>query len=89
MDTPQATAKGRKKHGAQAIMLADPDLAVCERLNLINTKALGPKGIGNLPIPTTILVDREGIVRWIDQADDYQIRSAPERVNGALSEALA
>jgi len=42
-----------------------------------------------LPIPVTFLVDAEGIVRWIDQAEDYQIRSHPERVLGAIRENLA
>ncbi len=39
-------------------------------------------------IPTTILADREGIVRWIDQSDDYRVRSQPDRVLRALREAL-
>jgi hypothetical protein len=41
-----------------------------------------------LAIPTTILVDRSGTVRWIDQADDYQKRSHPERVLAALRATL-
>ena len=70
-------------------MLADPDLKITTLYNLLNTKALGPKGLGTLPIPTTFLVDATGIVRWVDQADDYMIRSEPERVLVALEEALA
>ena len=41
-----------------------------------------------LPIPTTILVDADGIVRWIDQATDYMRRSDPERVLAAIRAAL-
>ena len=47
-----------------------------------------PKGIKAMPIPTTFLVDAKGIVRWIDQASDYQVRSDPDRVLGAVREAL-
>jgi len=75
-------------HGAKARMLADPDLEVTDLYNLRNEKALGPKGIGPLPIPTTILVDAEGIVRWIDQSADYQIRSEPGRVMAAVEAAI-
>ena len=42
-----------------------------------------------LPIPTTILADRDGIVRCIDQTDDYPTRSRPDRVLGAVQPALA
>jgi len=87
-DTVEQVRAGRTKHGAQATMLADPDLEVTTLYNLINTNAVGPKGIGTLPIPTTVLMDAEGTVRWIDQTDDYMLRSAPERVLAALTEAL-
>ena len=35
-------------------------------------------------IPTTFLVDAQGILRWIDQATDYQVRSNPARVLAAI-----
>jgi len=67
-------------------MLSDADLAITTRFNLRNERNLMPPpgGIRPLPIPTTFLVDASGTVRWIDQAADYQVRSAPERVRGAL-----
>lgn len=72
-------------------MLADPDLAVTDRYGLRNPVNFAPKPglFVPLPIPTTILVDAEGIVRWIDRTDDYQLRSDPERVLGAIREAGA
>jgi len=87
-DTPEEIRKGRAKHGAQAIMLADPDLEVTDLYNLRNPGNVTPKGWKGMPIPTTLLVDADGIVRWIDQATDYQIRSHPERVLAALRNAL-
>jgi hypothetical protein len=33
-----------------------------------------------MAIPTTLLIDEEGIVRWIDQTDDYRLRSHNERI---------
>ena len=87
-DTPGSIRKGRGKHGLQAVMLSDRDLAVTDRYNLRNTRGLRPPGVSGLPVPTTILVDAEGIVRWIDQSDDYQVRSDPDRVLGAIREAF-
>lgn len=87
-DEPEAIRKGRARHGARAVMLSDPGLVVTDLYNLRNPRNLGPKGFGPLPIPTTFLVDAKGLVRWIDQAQDYQVRSAPERVRAALLEAL-
>ncbi len=70
-------------------MLADPESAVIGELGLRNQGVhSGPPGTPPLPIPTTVLVDASGIVRWIDQADDYQRRSDPPRVLAALREHL-
>ena len=89
-DTVAQTAKGMAKHGLQAVMLADPDLAVTDRYNLRNPKNFAPKSgvIVPLAIPTTFLVDAEGIVRWIDQSTDYQQRSDPDRVLAAIRTVL-
>jgi peroxiredoxin len=77
------------KHGVQATMLADPELSVTRKLGLENTAPkIKPPGLAGLPIPTTILIDANHIVRWIDQATDYQVRSAPERVRAALVDGL-
>jgi peroxiredoxin len=68
--------------------LADPDLVVTDQLNLRNPVNLGPKGISGMPIPTTFLVDATGTVRWIDQTDDYMLRSEPERVLAAIEASI-
>ena len=88
-DTPEEIRKQRKKHGAEAVMLSDPELEVTNRYNLRNERNVSPKGIAPMPIPTTFLVDAQGIVRWIDQAEDYQVRSHPARVLQAIEEGLA
>ncbi len=91
-DTPEEIRAGRAKHGARAILLADPKLELTDRFNLRNRTNLAPPRQGRvlraLPIPTTFLVDAEGIVRWVDQADDYQVRSHPSRVLKAIRRSL-
>ncbi len=87
-DRPEQIRKGRAKHGIKAVMLSDQDLSVTRLFNLENTaRMLKPPGVVGLPIPTTILTDAEGIVRWIDQSTDYQVRSQPDRVLAALESA--
>ena len=85
-DTAEQIRKGRGKHGLRAVMIPDPELVVTDRYNLRNPKNFALKSgvIVPLPIPTTILVDGAGVVRWIDQATDYMRRSAPERVLAAI-----
>jgi len=89
-DSPAAIRRGRGRHGAGFPILSDQDLEVTDRYNLRHEKALTPKRgiIRPLPIPTTILVDAGGIVRWIDQAENYQVRSHPDRVMAAIHTAL-
>jgi peroxiredoxin len=88
-DSPEQIRAGMRKHGAHAILLSDRDLAVTRLFGLENTAPkIKPPGVGSLPIPTTVLADAEHVVRWIDQAPDYQVRSAPERVRAALQAAL-
>ncbi|MBK7950885.1 MAG: redoxin domain-containing protein [Deltaproteobacteria bacterium] len=88
-DSPEQIRAGKDKHGARAILLADPDLRVTRALGLENAApAVKPPGLPGLPIPTTILADASHVVRWIDQAADYQVRAAPERIRAALVEAL-
>ena len=87
-DTPEQIRAGRAKHGVRATLLADPELAVTTQYGLLNRTGLTPSGLRRLPIPTTILVDAAGVVRWIDQATDYQVRSHPERVLAAIRRML-
>jgi peroxiredoxin len=84
-DTSEQIRRARGRHGARAVMLSDRDLAVTRLYGLENhAPKVRPPGVPGLPIPTTVLVDAEGIVRWIDQARDYQIRSRPDRVLEAV-----
>lgn len=38
-----------------------------------------------MAIPTTILIDEQGIVRWIDQSDDSRLRVSKDKVLGAVN----
>jgi peroxiredoxin len=88
-DTPEKIRAARDKHGLKAAMLADPELAVTDSFGLRNKGFhSGPPGVSGLPVPTTVLTDAGGVVRWIDQSENYQRRSDPSRVRAALEEHL-
>jgi peroxiredoxin len=62
--------------------LADTDLAVARRLGLIHAGG-GPGGT-DVPQPATIVIDRQGVVRWAAFAANFQVRPDPREVQRAL-----
>ena len=58
--------------------LADRDLAVTKRYGLLHPRG-GEKG-QDVPVPATVVLDRDGIVRWLTVADNYQVRPDPADV---------
>ena len=74
-------------HGLQARMLSAPDLLVTDAFGLRNQGFhSAPPGDDTqaLPVPTTLLVDTNGKVLWIDMSENYQRRSDPEVVLAAM-----
>lgn len=73
-------------------MLSDPDLDVIERYNVRHDKALASdpnrKLRRPLAIPTTFFFNEAGRLEWIDQAEDYRVRSDADRVLKAVKDAL-
>jgi peroxiredoxin len=88
-DKPEAIKAGHRRHRLQGVMLSDRDLTVTDQFGIRNQGFhSGPPGLVGMPVPTSILADAEGVVRWIDQSENYQRRSDPEHVLGALREHL-
>ncbi len=89
-DTPEKIRAGRHKHRLQGTLLSDRKLEVTDLYGLRNQAVnTGPPGVPGQPVPTTILADAQGVVRWIDQSEDYQRRSDPEYVLAALEKHIA
>ncbi|MCB9759475.1 MAG: redoxin domain-containing protein [Alphaproteobacteria bacterium] len=91
-DTPQEVARLQQSGLVTLKLLSDAELTVIDRYNLRSHKTLagapGRSRIRFLAIPTTILVDAQGVVRWVDQATDNRVRSDPRRVIRAIRVAL-
>ena len=96
-DTPQEAAWHRARDALSCEMLCDPDRVVIRQFGLFHRRGLVhktvyvfgipiglPTGFRELVIPTSILVDEHGIVRWIDQSDDYRMRSGTDVLVDAL-----
>ena len=90
-DSVEELQNGRDAHGLQAIMLSDADLKVTDAFGLRNTLVhSAPPGDEQeaLPVPASILVDKDGTVLWMDLSENYQRRSGPDVVLAALQEHL-
>ena len=98
-DTVEKAADHKSRDHLRLTLLSDPDLNVIRQYGVEHHKAFGftttKYSIGGIPlaltpsftamaIPTSLLVDENGIIRWIDQAEDYRIRSNRERVIKAV-----
>lgn len=96
-DTVAQAAKQKKRDKLSFTLLSDPKLKVINKYGLIHRNGfefftiflwgfpLGvPIGFRRMAIPTTLMIDENGIVRWIDQADDYRLRGDVERIKNAL-----
>jgi peroxiredoxin len=96
----QETAQAhRTRDGLHFDLLTDPDLAIIKRFGLLHEGAIEfktwflaghfpmgyPTGFKQMAIPTTLILDEKGVVRWIDQADDYRIRGDQKRTEQALA----
>ena len=103
-DTVEEAAIHKKRDGLTLTLLADPKLDVIRQYGVEHHKAFGlvtgKHSVGGIPlaftpsfkemaIPTTLLVDENGVIQWIDQADDHRIRSDNRRVLEAAKAAFA
>ncbi len=99
-DTAEIARTHRERDGLHFTLLTDPDLTIIKKFGLLHEGAIEfrtfflaghfplgwPTGFKQMAIPTTILLDEEGVVRWIDQADDYRIRGDHTRTENALKQ---
>lgn len=74
---------------AAAIMTRPGEEALAAQLKLgLDLEAVNADGTPAIPMPTTLILDRDRIVQWVDVHPDYSARSEPEQILAAL-DALA
>src|SRR5262249_585571 len=65
----------KRKHNWAITLVADPELAIHRLYNVQQRNFTPRRGpFRDLAIPTTILIDRDGRILWLDQATDFRVR---------------
>jgi peroxiredoxin len=80
-------AQETKKDFDHLVVVADKERGLTSKVEVIH-KHSAPDG-GDTSAPTTILIDRHGIVRWLYRPDRFFRRLAPEEVLEAMDKYLA
>ena len=62
--------------------VADRDLVVCRQYGLVHPGG-GPNG-EDVPRPATVVLDRDGVVRWLSVSRNLQVRPDPDDVLRAV-----
>jgi peroxiredoxin len=78
-------------------LLADPERKVIKSYGRLHQKGFEfftfylfgipvgfPTGFDQMALPTTVLIDEEGTVRWLDMASDYRLRGDAAQIESAL-----
>jgi len=102
-DSVKEAAYHKERDGLSMTLLADPKLEVLRQYGVEHHKAVefstGRFVVFGIPlalvpsfktmaIPTSLLIDENGIIVWIDQTDDYRLRSSEQRVLQAVDKVL-
>ncbi len=93
-NTVEQADRVRNEHGISIYQIADPELKVIDLYGVRHPKGFAgdpndDRGMRRpLAVPTTILIDGAGTIRWIDQSGDYRVRSDAKRVLKAVRSAL-
>ncbi len=102
-DTVAESAIHKERDHLNLAVLSDSKLKVIRQYGVEHHKSLGftttkfkiagiplalTPSFNAMAIPTSLLIDENGIIQWIDQTDDYRIRSNGDRVLNAVKSAF-
>jgi peroxiredoxin len=80
---------GNQIAGQLGILTAPSDGARAAQLQLgLDLTKVNADGTTTLPMPTVVIVDSAGIVRWIDVHADYTTRTEPDQVLRAIAQTI-
>ena len=84
VDPPAASRRLRERLRSRFTFLADPEGALLDGLGI---RHRGGRNDGvDIAFPTAVLVDADGVVRWIFQSASYRERARAEEIFAAIAE---
>jgi peroxiredoxin len=84
VDPPAASRRLRDRLNSRITFLSDPEGALLDKIGI---RHHGGRNDGvDIAYPTAVLVDGEGIVRWIFQSGSARERARAEEIFGAIAE---
>lgn len=99
---PDGSLTMQEKHGLRFAVLSDPDNTLLRDARILTApspearaaqlelgldlEAVNASGTTTLPMPTTLLIDPDLIVRWVDVHPDYSTRTEPTEILAAVDE---
>jgi peroxiredoxin len=81
VDAPEVSRNLAGKAGYTFPLLSDPNTEVIRRYNLLH-KGGGPEG-ADIARPAEFLVDRSGVVRWVNFTEDVRVRAKADEMLAA------
>jgi peroxiredoxin len=78
VDTPKESQNLREQSGYTFTFLSDPKAEVIRRYDLLH--AGGGENGRDIARPAEFLVDRSGVVRWVNMTENYFVRARPEQI---------
>jgi peroxiredoxin len=80
---------GNQIAGQLGILTAPSDGARAAQLQLgLDLAKVNADGTTTLPMPTVVIVDSAGVIRWIDVHADYTTRTEPDQVLRAVAQTI-
>ena len=102
--TPDGSLSTKETKELTFTVLSDPGNQLARQLGILTAPGEGVRqaqlelgldvrqanadGTTGLPMPTVIIADAEGIIRWIDVHRDYTARTEPEQVLRAIAQTI-
>jgi len=82
VDPPAASRRLRERLNSRFTFLSDGEGVLLDRLGI---RHRGGRNDGvDIAYPTAVLVDADGVVRWIFQSDSYRERARAEEIFAAI-----
>jgi peroxiredoxin len=84
VDPPAASRRLKERLESRFTFLADPQGVLLDGLGI---RHRGGRNDGvDIAYPTAVLVDADGVVRWIFQSDSYRERARADEIFAAIAE---